>query len=175
VSAGKPVSLDFTVRQHGVTRLTDLTPTVVATLGRTSTRVRASAAEKDGQYSAMLTLPQPGDWSITIHSGFGESSNTLLPLHATGPGETPAALSDVERGRRFFVAKGCVTCHVDMQVGPDLTPKRYEAGWLGSFLKSPSKLPGSTNTNTMPNLNLDANEIAALTAYVNAERRTPVR
>ena len=93
------------------------------------------------------------------------------------------ALTDAERGRRLFVAKGCITCHVHSavdpegtlqlkQVGPDLTTKRYAAEYLKLFLADPSIRPPSTpNGMRMPNLGLKPAEIAALAAFVNKDQQ----
>src|SRR5712691_8166651 len=82
--AGKPINLAFAVRQHGRTLLPQLKPTISAQAGSSVVRGAANAApgSATGHYAASLTLPHPGDWTITIHSGFGESRMTLLPIKA---------------------------------------------------------------------------------------------
>jgi mono/diheme cytochrome c family protein len=90
------------------------------------------------------------------------------------PGATPpATLAAAERGRRLFVAKGCVTCHVhaeasggaSLAVGPELTGKRFAAEYLARFLANPA-----IKTDRMPDLGLKPAEIAALSAFINADR-----
>jgi cytochrome c2 len=74
------------------------------------------------------------------------------------------------------VAKGCGTCHVHrdvsgsgtVAVGPELTNLRLAPDFLQRFLADPATL-GSTNR--MPNLSLKPPEIAALIAFLNAERQ----
>jgi len=170
--AREPVTLTFTVRQHGMTRLNGLKARVNATA--------AAAGREAGQYTATLTAPEAGDWTITIHSGFHSSSTTLLPLKVIEPGSRPPlALPAPERGRQLFVAKGCVTCHLhrdvnagsDTRAGPELTGRRYPAEYLGQFLANPAIAPRRSRTAEMPNLNLKQPEIAALVAFINTERQ----
>jgi hypothetical protein len=171
VVAREPVNLTFTVRQHGVTRLNGLKARVDATAGRLEATAAAVPGREAGQYTATLILPEVGDWTLTIHSGFHSSSTTLMPLKAIEPGSrAPLALPAAERGRRLFVAKGCVTCH-DGRVGPDLTGRRYPAEYLGQFLANPAIAPRRSRTAEMPNLNLKPLEIAALVAFINTERQ----
>ena len=178
VVVDKPLTLTFTVRQHGRTPLSGLSPRVEATSARLEAKAAAVAGGKTGQYQATLTLPQAGNWQITIHSGFHDSKTTLLPLPAVAVGSQPAlALSEPERGARLFLAKGCVTCHVGSEpVGPDLSGKRFDPDFLRRFLADPSILPAAPGTTLgMPNLNLKPAEIAALVAYLNTERQAQAR
>lgn len=185
--AGQPLTLIFTVRQHGFRPIEGLKPRVEAIGGRElRTYAAASVASHSGRYTigpafpgplsgrymTAVTLPRPGDWIITIHSGFGNSRTTLMPLKAIAPGSPPPpALSEAERGRRLFAAKGCVTCHVGMQAGPDLFSKRYTSEYLTQVLADPERVfAGRQATLRMPNLNLNAREIAALTAYLTASK-----
>jgi cytochrome c len=178
VVAGQPVTLDFTVRQHGRTLLSDLNARVVAEAGADRVSTAAQPGASAGQYRATVTLPHAGAWSITIYSGFGNNNVTLMPLPAVGPGRTVAALTAAERGRRLFVAKGCLTCHVHpdvsesgvVKVGPDLTGRRFTGDYLQRFLADPNiattRGPGGFE---MPNLNLAPREITALAAFINGE------
>lgn len=179
IVAGEPVALTFTVRQHGMTPLEGLRPHVVAKAGKAETRVEATPV-KAGQYTAMLNVPQPGEWTITIHSGFGPSKTTLLPLAAVASGTRALPpLPDAQRGRRLFVAKGCISCHlhgaVDAgspgNVGPELTARRYPAEYLSSILANPSIIRSTrAGAPPMPNLNLEQREIASLVAFINSDR-----
>ena len=170
----QPLNLTFTVRQHGVSKLKNLEPRVEARVsgGATAAAV-AEPAKEEGQYTARLVLARAGDWTITIHSGFGNSRVTLVPMQVIEPtAPVPAALPAAERGRRLFAAKGCVTCHLHPElsgsgvvaVGPELTGRRWAPEYLQRFLADPS-ITG--NSNRMPNLNLKAPEIAALIAFLN--------
>jgi cytochrome c2 len=174
----QPLNLTFTVRQHGVTKLSDLEPRVDARAGGASASAKAELVG-DGQYRARLVLPQAGTWTITIHSGFGASRVTLVPMQVIeATAQPPLALPAAERGRRLFVAKGCVACHLHsdvsgsgvVAVGPELTGagRRLAPEYLQRFLADPS-ITGSSNR--MPNLNLKQPEIAALIAFLGAERQ----
>ena len=181
--AGKPTELTFTVRQHGMTLLGDLSPRIEA--NGASRRVNGSAwkTERQGTYRGTITVPDTGVWQITVQSGFGRSKGTLLPMRAVdSPARTPAPLAQPERGRRLFAAKGCITCHVhggvqlatEVQVGPDLTDRRFPADYLARFLADPTIKP-SVNGKEMPNLELKQTEIASLVAFINSERRLTSR
>ncbi len=186
VVAGQPVTLTFMVRQHGVSKLSGLKPRVEARAtgagggGGTTAEAPAAPGREAGQYVATLTLPRAGAWRITIHSGFGNSQVTLLPLPVIAAGSPPPApLAERERGQRLFVAKGCLTCHVHadvegsgvVAVGPDLTGRRLPADYLRQFLANPA-IAARSGAPQMPNLDLKPQEIAALSAFITAERRT---
>ena len=171
--ARQPLSLTFTVRQHGVTKLSSLEPRIEARGTDATAAAVAVPGKEAGQYTARLVLPQAGEWTITIHSGFMASRVTLVPLQVIAAGaQAPTALSAADRGRRLFVAKGCATCHLHrdvsgsgvVAVGPDLTSRRLAPEYLQRFLADPSMI-GSANQ--MPNLNLKQPEIAALIAFLN--------
>ena len=182
VVARQPISLTFTVRQHGIRPLPGLKPQVEAKAGSLEAKAAANPTVEAGRYTATLALPQPGDWAITIHSGFGNSRVTLLPVRAIAPGTgAVSSLPEAERGRRLFVAKGCITCHVHgelsgantISVGPELTGRRYPAEYLRQFLANPAIAAAPRRDGPqMPNLNLKQQEIAALVAFINAERQT---
>ena len=169
----QPLTLTFSVRQHGFSKLSNLEPRVEARGAGTNAAAVAVPGKEEGQYTARLVLPQAGEWTITIQSGFMNSKVTLEPMQVIGASaQAPAALAPADRGRRLFVAKGCVTCHVHgdvkgsglVAVGPDLTNRRLAPEYLQRFLADPS-MTGSANR--MPNLNLKQAEIAALIAFLN--------
>ncbi|HKW11433.1 MAG TPA: hypothetical protein VJO33_13705 [Gemmatimonadaceae bacterium] len=191
VVADQPIKLSFVVRQHGMRPVDGLEPALDAKLGSSTISVKAQAQmsgfAESGRYVATLNLPRAGDWTVTIHSGFGAESATILPLRAVEAGAVPRALSDVERGRRLFIAKGCFTCHVNTEVttarsvsvGPELTGRRYPAAALAKFLANPdsiqlTQLPRSAWVK-MPNLGLKEREIASLVAMINTGREVSAR
>ena len=173
VEAGKPVAFSYTVRQHGVELLDRLRGGIEATAGRATARGTVTEGKR-GSYTASLTLPSAGEWTVTIKSGFGNSNVTLLPLTVVATGAPlTRTVSDSDRGERLFVAKGCVTCHVQLQVGPKLDGKRFDATYLTGYLANPTPpLPGKP---AMPNLGLEKREIASLVAYLNSARQVGVR
>ena len=192
--AGTPLQLTWQVRQHGVSQLQGLKPTLEARAGSRRVSGTTWAFEEDGQkgYRGRITFPEPGEWQVTIQSGFGRSRAVLVPWRVVDS-VTPvrgtveehlakrgiAPLPEAERGRRMFAATGCVTCHVHRavgitgevsDVGPDLTDRRFPADYLARFLADPSIKP-PTNGKRMPSLALRDKDIAPLIAFINAERR----
>ena len=176
LAVGAPVTLGFMVRQHGLTPLDKLSPRLEARASGQAVTAAVTPGKAVGEYLATFTIPQPGDWTITILSGFGNSKVTLLPIQALAKGASPAALSDAERGRRLFVAKGCVSCHIrnEMDVAleglaPVLSGRKYSSDSLLKFLANPASVPSRTGKE-MPNLGLKPAELTALAAYINSER-----
>ena len=196
--AGKPLQLTWQVRQHGMTPLSGLSPTLEARSGSRVITGRTWAFSEDGQkgYRGTIVFPQTGEWQVTINSGFGRSKAVLLPWrvvdsvtavrgtveeHLQKRGIAP--FSEQERGRRMFASMGCVTCHTHRDVnitgevttaGPDLTGRKFPAAYLAKFLANPSIKP-STNGNRMPSLGLREKDIGPLIAFINAERRVTSR
>jgi cytochrome c len=175
-AVGQPVTLDFTVRQHGHTLLSNLNPRVTAVAGQDQVSGSVQPGPSAGQYHASLTLPHAGAWTITVYSGFGNNNVTLMPVPAVSPGRVPPEIAAAERGRRLFVAKGCITCHVHPEVpssgvvniGPDLTGRRFTGDYLQRFLADPNiATTRGAGGFEMPNLNLAPREIAALAAFIN--------
>jgi len=194
LAVGQPDTIAFAVRQHGMRLLEGLRPTLVASDAKHQTGDVSAAAVPSGpagHYVATLLVPSSGDWIVTINSGFVSSHLTLDPIPAgtTRTGRPrPDAPADV--GRRLFIAKGCVTCHVhdavsgnssmnssnySLAIGPNLTPRRYEAAYLGKLLADPSVARSTGQQFTMPKLGLKTTEISALVAFINAERQVSTR
>jgi hypothetical protein len=176
--AGQPVNLSFTIRQHGVRLMDDLTPSLEAVNGTEKTT--ATVRREGANYHAKFTLPKPGLWTITIRSSFGANDVTLLPMQALAANQATTALTDSERGRRLFVAKGCLQCHKNDNAGvngrfpwaTDLTSKHYSGAYLTQVLADPQKALAPPKNDRMPNLNLKPHEIAALTVFLNADKQT---
>jgi mono/diheme cytochrome c family protein len=177
--ASRPVSLPFMVRQHGVTPLKGVHPTLEARTGLRTVQAKVEPGKEHGEYVATFTLPEPGDWTISIYSGWGNSRLTLLPQRAIGAGTAaPPAFAANEQGRRLFVAKGCVGCHMRMEddittgesFAPALTGKRYPAEFLRRFLADPAANATHSGSFRMPNLALKQAEIVSLVAFLNSER-----
>lgn len=189
---GKPLQLSWHVRQHGVTPLDSLHPTLEARSGSLTVKGTTWAFNEDGDvgYRGTITFPKAGDWQVTILSGFGRSKAVLVPwrvVDSTGPIHGTVAdylkrkgigpLSESERGRRMFAAQGCVTCHTHRAVGitgelqsfgPDLSDRTFPASYLAKFLANPAIKP-STDGKRMPNPGLREKDIAPLIAFINAE------
>ena len=170
--AGRPLTLRFAIRQHGTTLLSGLRPSVQATAaGGRMTKVAAIPTTAPGEYSAALTLPDPGEWRIAIISGFNSTATNLPVLKVVGSASRPPEpFSPATRGVRLFTSKGCTGCHRHVEVNPehtidarfDLTGKRFPTDYLKRFLADPGIKPAE-----MPNLNLNPDEIEALAAFIN--------
>jgi hypothetical protein len=193
--AGKALNLTFTVRMP-LEPLADLQPNIRATfcprpctaglatnanVPVANARAKASAAAT-GEYTAVLMLPAPGDWVITIDTDLAGAS-VLPPLKVILPGtQAPTPFSPSTRGLRLFSSKGCYACHFHEEVnggrayGPDLTGKRFAPEYLKRFLADPSITPVPETVCSrsvcgppypMPNLNLKNDEIDDLIAFIN--------
>ncbi len=176
--AKQPNTLSFMVRQHGVTPMNEVHPTLEGRSGGRTIQGNVVRGTRDGQYVASFTLPETGDWTLTINSGWGVSKLTLQPIRTIAPGSPPpVALAAAVLGRNLFVGKGCVGCHtrteaqlgVGEKIGPELSGKRYTADFLRKFLADPPANPTMSGTFRMPNLGLRPAEIAALTVFLNSD------
>lgn len=68
VVAGEPLTIGFVVRQHGITPMSGLDPTISASLQSEQFVVRAESDGEPGHYTATLTFPKAGDWNWTIQA-----------------------------------------------------------------------------------------------------------
>lgn len=69
VVAGEPLTIGFTVRQHGITPMAGITPTITAHLSKEEQlSVFAKADDKVGHYTATLTFPKDGEWQWSIQA-----------------------------------------------------------------------------------------------------------
>ena len=175
--AGVPYTLAYSVRQHGRDLLPDLRGSVEAKSGRSTVVVEARAAASKGRYTASLTIPTAGSWTITVQSGFMTAKTTMKPIAVATNGTTVAAMSAPQRGEHLFVAKGCVMCHVEMKVLPvDIRTNKYDEKFVSQLLANPSAMPKRYNVGLdMPNLELKAEEISALAAYLAGPNSTGTR
>jgi cytochrome c551/c552 len=177
LTVGVPFTLEYSVRQHGQTMLDGLSGQVEAKAKNRTERVDARAGTTKGKYVATLVLPGEGSWTITVHSGFGPSRTTMKPITVTAAGAPVVAMSVAERGEHLFVAKGCVTCHVEMKVIPtDVRSNKYDEKFVKQLLTDPKSVPKRHNAGVeMPNLNLKSAEISALAAYLAGPNSTGTR
>lgn len=251
VVAGEPLTVGFTVLQHGKTPMTDLEPTITASLLKESQFVvRAEPEGKPGHYTATLTFPKEGDWSWSIQAftmdqtmptlnvaassavvvgqsplksapatslllitrmlaigiglvglvvAFRRKSRLAVPLtalcllvgvgsfitvpavpqvEAQSKSSNGAVVTQVELGQQLFIAKGCITCHVNSKTtsaseywtiemgAPDLSKFSASSEILRIRLKDPTAAKSDTK---MPNLNLSDIEINALIAFINSK------
>jgi hypothetical protein len=173
---GVPYPLEYSVRQHGKELLSGLRGTVEARLGDRVVRADSKGLSA-GKYSAALTVPRAGSWTITVHSGFGPSKTTMRPIHVVAQGAPIVAMTESERGQHLFVAKGCATCHVEMKVIPvDVRTSKYDEKFVKQLLADPRSMPKRHSAGVdMPNLELKATEISALAAYLAGPNSTGSR
>jgi len=254
VVAGEPITIGFTVLQHGRTPMADLDPTITATLSNTDTFVvKAKPEGKVGHYTATLTFPKEGNWSWSVQAftmdqampelsvavasqpvanekqetaspspllivrtlalviglaglfvayqrksrlagGFaifclliGAGSfvaGSSLPVGVEAQSKSVSVVAgnpsvpQVEMGRQLFIAKGCITCHINTKVETVSTHWTIDMGApnLSRFSASPEVLrlrlkdPTLVKSDTqMPNLHLADDEIEALIAFINSK------
>jgi cytochrome c2 len=247
IIAGQPLEIGFTVRQHGVTPMDGLEPTIHARQAGFTLTEQAKAQGETGHYTATLTFPQAGEWTWSIRAFTGDQpmpplSVIAAPAIAQSKTQTPApvnfsllagtlglaglvagafvafrrkarwaialffaglvlgagsivsaaeqvgaksdaqkvavdaSISQVEAGRRLFVAKGCIVCHshsemnkareFGVDIGPNLTNLKASPEYLRIWLKDPKSAKSNAQ---MPNLELKETEIEALIAFINAD------
>ncbi len=260
VVAGEPITVGFTVLQHGRTPLNGLEPTVTATLSKEEQFiVRAEQSGDADHYVATMIFPQEGEWRWSIQAftmdqlmptlsvaapvagmtsepvtktepvqgppvpmmwivralalGVGAVSLVFafrrksrlayalpalcllvgvgsfvtgsgLPVRAEAQVESQvqkvneASIAQVELGRQLFVAKGCITCHVNRKIENSHEYWTIDIGAtdLTNFSASPEVLfirlkdPAAAKSDTkMPDLGLKEAEINALIAFINSE------
>ncbi len=267
VVAGEPLTIGFTVLQHGKTPMTDLHPTITTNLYKEKEIVvNAEPEGKSGHYTATLTFPKEGKWRWSIQAftmdqampvisvgapvvvsasqpamkteletasispllivrvlalaiglvglvvAFRRKSRWAMALTAfcllvglasfiTGTSQTLAlsrvegsgveaqsksssealsdiAISQIELGRQLFIAKGCITCHVNSKAARASEYWTIETGApnLSKFSAHPDVLrmrlndPSSVKSDTkMPKLELSDAEIEALIAFINSK------
>ena len=85
VVADTPLTIGFTVLQHGRTPMPDLEPTVTAQLanGKPITFF-ATSAEKPGSYTATLKFPEEGNWEWSIQAFTMDQKMPELSVGAPG-------------------------------------------------------------------------------------------
>lgn len=180
---GQQYTIQFQIRQHGRNLLSALEPRLVVSTserrlggllgGKDEVSVAATSAGP-GTYAATFTAPAAERVFITIKSGFGPSDLRLYPQPVVARGATRAAMAPAERGRVLFVAKGCNTCHANMDlparpdnntiaVGPELGGRRLAVQYVIQKITNP-------NPQTMPDLGLSDGEAAAIAAFLSGER-----
>lgn len=251
-TAGDPLTIGFTVLQHGKTPTSGLSPTIEFILPKEK-QFSVIAEEDDiGHYTASVTFPKEGEWEWTVNVfmeqpmpaisvaaapvvttssqpavqtelipyvlivrvlafglalvgaffAFRTRSRMTMGLTAlclmvalasfipgsavpkveaqdvpTAQPAVESSITQVELGRRLFIAKGCITCHVNQKVvsssywtveigAPNLTNFSASPEALFLRLKDPASVKSDTK---MPNLGLSETEIEALIAFINSK------
>ena len=181
--AGQQYTIEFQVRQHGRTLLNDLHPSLVIGTtdrrlggligGKDETTVSAIARASAGTYAVTFTAPNAERVFLTIKSGFMNTQLRLYPQTVVAAGGSRRSLTASERGQILFVAKGCNTCHSNIDltdrpenqgitVGPELGGRHLAREFVILKLKNPGE--------NMPDLGLSDAEANAIAAFLNGER-----
>jgi mono/diheme cytochrome c family protein len=187
LEAGSTYQVQYMVRQHGVTLLTNLDGSVVVQPGgspaaATPVTFRSQAGSVAGSYTTTIRVPDADRVTLSVKSGFsgnGWGDLTLMSIPVIRPGGVRPVTADADRGHQLFVAKGCGTCHVNgdvsefaqmnrvVGVGPELTGRRLEASYVRQRLTNPSSLPKlGDGPVRMPDLGLSPAEVTALVALL---------
>lgn len=174
--AGQQYTIEFQVRQHGRTLLNDLHPSLVigTSDGKHEATVPAVARPSDGTYAVRFTAPNAERVFLTIQSGFMSAQLRLYPQTVVAAGGARPAMTAGERGQILFVAKGCNTCHsnIDLsgrpdnqsiKVGPELGGRHLAREYVIQKIKNPA-------SQVMPDLGLSDVETAAIATFLSAER-----
>src|SRR6266540_2279970 len=85
VVAAEPLTIGFTVLQHGRTPMADLHPTITASLPSAETMtVSAEPEGKTGHYVATLTFPKEENWEWSIQAFTMDQAMPTLRVAASG-------------------------------------------------------------------------------------------
>jgi len=83
VVAGEPLTIGFTVLQHGKTPMGGLDPTITATSSKSeSFVVHAKPEGETGHYAAILTFPTEGNWNWSVQAFSMEQAMPVLSVAA---------------------------------------------------------------------------------------------
>ena len=81
VVAGEPITISFTVLQHGKTPMTDLEPTITASSNKGQEFVVDAKPDGiSGHYSATITFPNEGEWNWSIQAFSMDQSMPVLSV-----------------------------------------------------------------------------------------------
>ena len=177
--AGQQYTIEFQVRQHGRTLLSGLRPQlVIDSPGARAVVIPAVARSAEGTYAVTFTAPAPapaaGEVRFTIRSGFMNNELRLYPQPVIAAGTSRPAMAARDRGQVLFVAKGCNTCHSNIDladrpdnqlvtVGPELGGRHLAREYVIQKVKNPA-------SEKMPDLGLTDAEATAIAALLNGER-----
>lgn len=195
IATGEEFAIRFQMRQHGV-RLADWGPVQLSFTHRISQRRVAASASPDPatlEYTALVSLPDPGIWEWTVGDGFvqpmGSLAVTAAPADRSKSRAAAAAMATVppdaapaQAGRELFMSQGCVVCHrhravedvrartlgefASFDAAPDLSDYRVVPEYLKIWLADPRAINPDA---AMPDLDLDDAEIEALIGFLAAE------
>jgi hypothetical protein len=95
IAAGDEWRAELLIKQHGITPLDGLEPSVEITDGAGAVRsFRARPAGRPGTYVADVTYPSAGTWNTRFYDGFTNATpHRLAPLTVAPAGGAPATLA----------------------------------------------------------------------------------
>jgi hypothetical protein len=180
---GKTATVTFSVRAHGATLIEGLKPVAfIKTPDKRNLKINATPGKRPGDYRFDLSFTQPGDWTVSIDSGFlfqminetpddsqksPQAGYVTIPLKVIPADATSHLTTEKQRGERLFNLKGCAACH-GTGIGPALTGKKLAADFVMRALADPVNTfkYKELEYGQMPNLDLKIGEIAALTEFL---------
>jgi hypothetical protein len=92
--AGEPLTVGFTVRQHGRTLMTGLYPKITAISGGEKLVFPAKAEGGQGHYTATMTLPKEGDWQWAVEAFTMYQPMPALKVAAVGTAVAPPPVEE---------------------------------------------------------------------------------
>jgi len=111
-------------------------------------------------------------------TGLATPASVEAQSKSSAQAQGDASISQVELGRQLFLAKGCITCHVNSKAtasseywtidggAPNLSKFSGSAEVLRLRLQDPAQVKSDTQ---MPKLHLADDEIEALIAFINSK------
>src|SRR6266496_1499624 len=148
--AGRQYTLEFQVRQHGRTLLSNLQPRLVVSTsarrlggivgGKDETTIPAVAKSAAGTYAVTFTAPAAERVFLTIQSGFGNNKLRLYPqpVMTVGP-----ELGGRDLAREYVIQK---MKNPASQIMPDLGLTDAEAAAIAAFLSGAGAGAGAATT-----------------------------
>ena len=91
--AGQPWRVELIVKQHGITPMADVTPSIrIADDKGTTQTFAARPTDRVGHYVADVTFPRAGTWHARIFDGFTDATpHRISALTVADPGGSPPA------------------------------------------------------------------------------------
>jgi hypothetical protein len=90
--AGEPWQVELIVKQHGITPMADVTPSVEITNGSDVRTFPARPTKEVGHYVAEVTFPAGGEWKTRLYDGFTDVvPHRLSPLTVAPAGGASAS------------------------------------------------------------------------------------
>jgi hypothetical protein len=91
LATGKPWHVELIVKQHGITPMTDVTPSITIENGSTSRTFAARPTSRVGVYAADVTFPSAGTWHARISDGFTDAVPHRIDNLSVGGGSASSA------------------------------------------------------------------------------------